>query len=191
MICRSIILLLIFSLFSFNSHAEGDYYNKTIGGNIYGSIQLVDPLPVVDLGIGGGMFFDYRFNQRFSIMLESFFTTQDGKGRSSGEGSIEFLAIPVTTFKVYILSDSQRLEPYFGLGVGFYALTEGDISNNTGGYGLGAQVEIGVEFNVADNLMVGVGGTYRSVGLITSLSGNANATSYMPFTMFGRIGYRF
>ncbi|MBF0103874.1 MAG: outer membrane beta-barrel protein [Deltaproteobacteria bacterium] len=166
------------------------YYNKTIGGNIFGSIQLAETLPIVDPGIGGGMFFDYRFNDRFSIMIEGFFTTQDGDRQSSGEGSIEFLAVPVTTFKVYVLSNS-KMDPYFGIGIGLYGLLEGDLPNNTGGFGLGAQIETGLEFNVAENLMVGVGGTFRSVGLLNSLSGTSNATAYMPYTLFGRIGYRF
>lgn len=164
---------------------------KTIGGTVYGSIPLVDTLPEVSLGLGGGMFFDYRFNDRYSLMVESFFTTQDGKGRSNGEGSIEFVAIPATTFKIYILSGAHRLSPYFGLGLGFYWLTEGNTVNNTAGFGLGAQAEVGLEFSLATNLMLGVGGTYRSVGLINSLSGRANATTYMPYNLFGRIGYQF
>ena len=166
-------------------------YNKTIGGNIYGSIQLADTLPVVDPGIGGGMFFDYRFNDRFSLMIESFFTSQDGAGRSKGEGTIYFVSTPDLTFKVYILKGQPRIEPYIGIGVGFYWLTEGSASNNTGGFGIGAQVEAGVEYSLTDNLMLGAGGTYRSVGILNSLSGNANATTYMPYTLFGRIGYRF
>lgn len=178
----------IFCIFTNSAWAQG--YNKTVGSNVYGSIQLVDTLPVLDPGIGGGLFFDYRFNDRFSIMIESFFTTQDGDGRSNGEGNIIALAVPAVTLKIYILNNSSRLEPYFGIGVGLYALTEGNASNNTGGVGLGAQFETGLEFMVAENLMMGVGGTFRSAGLINSLSGNANATTYMPFTLFGRIGYK-
>lgn len=188
-----VISFLTLLIFSTNLWARdgGSYYNKTIGGNIYGSIQLADTLPVVDAGLGGGMFFDYRFNDRYSFMIESFFTTQDGDGRSNGEGSIEFVATPAFTFKVYILKGQPRIEPYVGIGVGFYWLTEGSIANSTGGFGIGAQIETGVEYTLAENLMIGAGGTYRSVGLINSLSGNANATTFMPYTLFGRIGYRF
>lgn len=188
---KSLGFLFALVLISSPSFAYDSYYNKTVGGNVYGSIQLVDTLPEVDLGIGGGMFFDYRFNERFSIMLESFFTTQDGNGRSQAEGSIEMMAIPAITFKVYVLNGTARLDPYFGVGIGFYGITEGSVSNNTGGFGLGAQVEVGVEYGLTENLMVGAGGTYRSVGIINSLSGTANATTYMPYTLFGRIGYRF
>lgn len=179
-----------FCLFSPLAQAYGDY-NKTIGVSVYGSIPLVDTLPEMDLGIGGGMFFDYRFNERFSLMIEGFFTTQDGKGRSNGEGNINMIAVPEITFKAYILNNASRIDPYIGVGVGLYALTEGSASNSTGGFGVGANIEVAMEINIADNLMGAVGGTFRSVGIINSLSGTANASAIMPYTLFGRIGYRF
>lgn len=167
------------------------YINKTIGANVYGSITLVDTLPEVNMGIGGGMYFDYRFNERFSLMVEGFFTTQDGVGRSAADGSIELIAVPATTFKLYFLNESPKFDPYFGIGVGLYYLTEGRVDDNTGGFGIGAQVEVGVEYHVMENVVAGVGGTFRSIGLVNSLSGPANATVYMPYTLFGRVGYRF
>lgn len=166
-------------------------YNKTIGGMILGNIQLIDSAPNLDLGIGGGMYFDYRFNEKFSITLDAFFTTQDGDGANAAEGSIEFLGIPTSTFKLYLLGSEARWDPYFGIGVGFYALTEGDVNNATDGYGMGAQVEVGFDYYLTDNLALGTGGTFRTAGLINSLSGNGNATAYIPYTLFGRIGYRF
>lgn len=193
-------LFLIITLFVilFTSSAQADDYytgvdekNKTIGGTIFGSIQLVDTTPVVDPGIGGGLFFDYRFNSRFSITLESFWITQDGTGRSQGEGSVEFLGIPTTTFKYYPIGNQYIVDPYFGIGIGFYALTEGKIKDNSFGMGLGAQIEIGMDYALTNQLSLGVGGTYRSIGMLNSLSGTANATTYMPYTLFGRIGYRF
>lgn len=185
------ILFSVLTLLIASSNAFAQDYNKTIGGTVYGSIPLADTLPEVSMGIGGGMFFDYRFNERFSIMIESFFTTQDGKGRSNGEGSIEFMALPAVNFKLYLLNNSVSIDPYIGIGVGLYYMTEGNASNSTGGFGMGAQVEVGLEYHVAENLLASVGGTYRSIGLINSLSGPANATVFMPYTLFGRIGYRF
>lgn len=184
------VFFLILSL-PFSAHAYEPAYNRTVGGMIYGSVQLVDTLPIVDAGIGGGAFFDYRFNQRFSFQVESFIILQDGDRASLAEKGIEFFALPAGTLKIYPFKNTQRFDPYFGLGLGLYMLTEGDISNNTFGLGLGAQIETGVDINLADNLLLGVGGTYRSVGLLNSLSGTANASTYMPYTLFGRIGYRF
>ncbi|MBU1918273.1 MAG: outer membrane beta-barrel protein [bacterium] len=174
-----------------DEYATTTSYTRTVGVNIMGNIQLVDTLPVMDMGIGGGIFFDYRFNQRFSFMLEGFFTLQNGKGASAAENTIYFFAIPAATFKVYFLDSLAQIDPYIGVGVGFYGLLEGDDSNNTGGFGVGAQIEVGLEYLVADNLVLGVGGTYRSIGIINSLSGTANASVYMPYTLFGRIAYRF
>lgn len=166
-------------------------YNKTIGANVFGSISLVDTLPEVDLGIGGGAYFDYRLNQRYSLTLEAFAITQDGEGRSAGEGSIEFLGIPTVTFKIYLLAGDSKFDPYAGIGVGFYFITEGTASNNTGGGGLGAQVEVGFDYYLSDRFSIGVGGTFRSIGIINSLGGTANATTYMPYTLLGKLGYHF
>lgn len=186
-----IILCTIFILFSSTVSAYDGYNNKTIGGNVYGSIPLVDTTPEMDLGIGGGMFFDYRFNERYSIQVESFFTTQDGKNSSSGEGDLVMLALPAVTLKLYVLNQSDKFDPYIGVGVGLYGLLEGTQSNNSGGWGMGGQIEVGVDYKLTENIMLGAGGTYRSIGLINSLSGNANATAIMPYTLFGRVGYRF
>lgn len=166
-------------------------YLRTIGGTIYGSIQLVDTTPIVDPGIGAGAFFDYRFNQRFSLTTEAFVTFQDGDGASTAEGSILFFALPASTLRLYFLNSTSKLDPYLGIGLGLYYLTEGSVNNNSSGFGLGAQVEVGLDYNLSDNFLVTVGGTYRSVGLINSFSGTANASTYMPYTLFGRIGYRF
>lgn len=187
----AVFLAVIFLFLSFSVRAYEPAYNRTVGGMIYGSVQLVDTLPIVDVGIGGGAFFDYRFNQRFSFQVESFIILQDGDRASLAEKGIEFFAMPAGTLKIYPFKNAQRFDPYFGLGLGLYMLTEGDISNNTFGLGVGAQIETGIDFNLADNLLLGVGGTYRSVGLLNSLSGTANASTYMPYTLFGRIGYRF
>ena len=40
--------------------------NMTIGIMAMGNIQLIDTLPDIDPGPGGGVYFDYRFNQRFT-----------------------------------------------------------------------------------------------------------------------------
>lgn len=197
--CRKKVFFALFLLSSLPAVAQyedsaGSYsgtYNKTLGGSVYGSFQLVNTLPELDAGIGGGMYFDYRFNQRFSLMAESLFTIQDGNSRSAGEGEIISLILPALTFKIYLFESLPRFDPYVGLGLGVYGLTEGSLSNNTGGFGLGAQVELGTDFAISNVFVVSTGATYRSAGLINSFSGSANATTYMPLTLFGRVGYRF
>ena len=186
-----VLTLILCSFFSFNAHAYEPSFNRTVGGMVFGSVQLVDTLPIVAPGIGGGAFFDYRFNQRFSMQVESFVIFQDGERQSTAENSITFFAMPAGTLKIYPFKNTTRFDPYFGLGLGLYMLSEGGVSNSTFGVGLGAQIETGLDFNLTDNLLLGVGGTYRSVGLLNSFKGTANASTYMPYTLFGRIGYRF
>ena len=185
------VFLVFFHLSPGVAKAYEPVFNRTLGGSVFGSIQLVDTTPLVDPGIGGGAFFDYRFNHRYSIALEAFVILQDGRGTSAGEGSLNFFGMPTSTIKMYFLNNTTVIDPYFGIGLGLYMLTEGSISNNTFGIGIGAQIEVGVDFNVTDNLLFSVGGAYRSVGLINSFSGPANASTFMPYTLFGRIGYRF
>lgn len=186
----------IFCLFLSVPTASAQYYESsslphTVGATVYGSFQLVETDPLVSPGIGGGLYWDYRANDRFSLQLEAFVITQDGRDSSSGEGSIEFFGMPTTTFKLYVMGKQYRFDPYIGAGVGFYWLTEGSAGDDSGGLGLGAQIELGVDYHLHDNLVVTAGGTYRSIGLINSLDGANNAGVYMPYTLFGRIGYRF
>lgn len=198
---RLTIFALALAFFALPALAEDDYdepssgggivNSRTLGGTIYGSVQLVDTLPTLDPGIGGGVFFDNRFNDRFSIAIEAFAITQDGDGASGAENSIEFLGIPTATIKLYLLGATSKFDPYIGIGIGVYALTEGSIDNSSFGLGIGAQIETGLDYVLTDTLALSVGGVYRSVGLLNSLSGTANATTYMPYTLFGRIGYKF
>lgn len=164
---------------------------RTLGLTVYGSVQLVDTLPVLDPGVGGGAWFDYRFNDRFSLSVEAFAITQDGDGRSQGEGDIQFLGLPTTTLKLYFLNAGAKFDPYAGIGIGIYVLTEGAIPNNSFGMGLGAQFETGFDYLLSDSFVASFGGVYRSVGLLNGLSGTSNATTYMPYTLFGRLGYKF
>ncbi len=188
----SLVLLAIILLVTPTANAqEGAFYSRTVGLSLLGSLTPVSTLPEVGFGIGAGIFFDYRFNERFSLENEAFFTTQDGSGRSVNENSLRFFAIPATTVKLYILSQS-KIEPYIGLGVGIYGLSEGDVTtNDSGGFGLGAHLKAGVEYALADNFMAGLGLTYRSVGIISSLGNNANASTFMPIMISATAGYRF
>src|SRR3989338_1868750 len=107
-------LTLLFTIISSSSQAYEPTHSRMIGASIYGSFQLVDTLPTVDPGLGGGLFFDYRFNQRFAMELETFVIFQDGDKTSAGEGGIQFYGIPAGTLKMYFLSNTTKLDPYFG-----------------------------------------------------------------------------
>ena len=120
--------------------------NLTIGILGMANIQLLDTIPELKMGPGGGIYFDYRFNQRFSIQIDAWATTHGGEGPSSGDGGIEFLGIPTFTIKLYFMDDeTSRWDPYAGIGIGIFALSEGRVENGTNGVGLGGQIAVGFD----------------------------------------------
>lgn len=191
---KKIFFLLPFLLLFFPPLTEArPAKNRTIGLLGIGNIQLLNSIPQLDPGPGGGAYFDYRFNQRFSITLDAWATTQNGNGPSSGEGDIELLGIPTFTIKLYLSNDeSSRFDPFAGIGIGAYALTEGSISNGTSGVGLGAHIDVGFDYHFNDLITAGFSGIFRSTALITNLnsSGN-NALAMIPFSLVTRVGFHF
>lgn len=193
---KKLAVFLILTLLCVSSNtALADEYGvnnpNTVGLTFYTNFQLIDTLPNVDPGLGGGFYWDYRFNDRFSFQIEAFAITHDGNDVSDNEDNIELFGFPVSTFKLYVLEKKYRFDPYVGTGVGLYWLTEGEANNDTGGLGLGAQIETACDFNIEENLVATLGGAYRSVGLINSLEGTSKASTFMVYTFFARIGYRF
>jgi len=167
--------------------------NLTIGLMGMGNIQLLNTIPEFDPGPGGGVYFDYRFNQRFSIQIDAWATTHDGTGPSRGDNGIELIGIPTFTIKVYFMDDeTSRWDPYAGIGIGIFATSEGTIENGTNGLGLGGQIDVGFDYYLSDLFSLGFSGVFRSAGIITSLSNSGNnATAIIPFSLIGRLGFHF
>lgn len=188
---RKIIYLFLFlCLLSTNSFARSSH-KLTVGAMAMGNIQLLDVNPEIDPGPGGGLYFDYRFNQRFSFTLDAWATIHDGTASSEGDGGIAILGIPTGTIKMYFSDDeSGKWDPYAGLGIGAYAITGSD-AGGANGLGLGAQIEIGCDYLISDAFSVGLAGVFRSAGIITGLSGNNTATAIIPFSLTAKAGYHF
>lgn len=186
-----ILAFLFLTLFTLPSFARSTK-QRTIGLMGMGNIQLLDTLPEIDPGPGGGVYFDYRFNQRFSIQVDAWATTHTATGRSSGDGSIEFLGIPTFTIKLYFMDDeNSRWDPFAGIGIGVYALSEGFIEDGTNGVGLGAHIDVGFDYYLSDIFSVGFSGVFRSTAIITSIGNNSNATAVLPYSLIGRAGFHF
>lgn len=184
------LLFCIGLLFLSHSAEARSSKNMTIGLLAMGNIQLIDTQPEFDPGPGGGVYFDYRFNQRFSIQIDVWATNHSGNNTFEGD-SFELLGIPTFTIKLYFMDDeASRWDPYAGLGVGAFATTEGSVANGTQGVGLGAQIEVGVDYYLTDIFSVGFAGAFRSAGIINSLDQN-RATALIPFTVMGRAGFHF
>lgn len=186
------LLALIAILFSFqDAYAKQEGGNYSVGLGPVGNVYVVDANPELDPGIGGYLYFDYRWSPQFSTQLGVNVTTQDGTGISNGDNSILFLGIPTFDLKFYVLSDPSRWDPYALMGVGVYAVTEGSNSNGTAAVGVGADIGLGTDFYITESLSVGAQFVFRSIGLIKSTSGSNNGTALFPFSMMGNVAYHF
>lgn len=165
--------------------------NFTIGLGPLGNIYIVDSNPQLDPGVGGYVYFDYRWSPQFSTQFGVLVTTQDGTGISNGDNGIEFLGIPTFDLKFYILSEPSRWDPYGLLGIGVYAVTEGTAKNGTTAVGVGADVGLGTDFYITERISVGMAAIFRSIGLIDSTGGQRNGTALFPFSMLGNIAFHF
>lgn len=162
-----------------------------IGLGPVGNIYLVDTIPIMQPGVGGHVFFQYRFHEQVAFETSFMMSSQDGSNVSSGDGGILFLGMPTLDGKYFFLKDDPKFDPYVAVGIGVYWLTEGKVSNNTGGVGLGAQIGVGVDYYVADNISVGFQGTFRPIALITSLGTPSASTAIFPYTLAGNVAFHF
>jgi hypothetical protein len=190
---RALIAFISFAAILFTAELQA----KTAGGNFavglgpMGNVYVVDSNPELDLGVGGYVFFDYRWSPQFSTQFGVAVTTQDGKGISSGDDHIEFLGIPTFDLKFYILREPTRWDPYGLIGMGVYAVTEGSNKNGTTAVGIGADLGLGTDFYITEQFSVGLAAIFRSIGLIDSTSGSNNGTALFPFSMMGNVAYHF
>lgn len=173
------------------AYASSSAGNFTVGLGPVGNVYVVDSDPQLDPGIGGYVYFDYRWSPQFSTQFGVLVTTQDGTGISDGDNGIEFLGIPTFDLKFYILSTPSRWDPYGLIGMGVYAITQGSAKNGTPAVGIGANLGLGTDFYITERFSVGLAAVFRSIGLITSTSGNNNGTALFPFSMMGNVAYHF
>lgn len=162
-----------------------------IGLGPIGNIFLVDTIPVMDPGIGGHVFFNYRFHEQLAFETTFLMTTQDGTNVSAGDNGILFLGMPTFDIKFYFLKDDPRWDPYISTGLGVYWLTEGSVGNSTGGVGLGAQLGVGFDFYLSQQISLGFAGVFRSIGLITNLGTPSASTAVFPYSLLGNVAFHF
>ncbi len=162
-----------------------------VGLGPVGNIYLIDTLPVMDPGIGGYVFFNYRFQEQFAFETSFIVTTQSGRNVSSGDNGILFLGMPTFDLKYYFLKNAPHFDPYAGVGIGLYWLTEGSTNNSTGGLGLGAQLDVGFDYYLSDVISLGFEGVFRSIGLITNFGTPSASTAIFPYTLMGNVAFHF
>lgn len=190
-IFASVLTILALTAYGSKAKASSAAGNYSIGLGPVGNIYVVDSRPELDPGVGGYVYFDYRWSPQFSTQFGVIVTTQDGTGISSGDNGIEFLGIPTFDLKFYLMSEPSRWDPYGLIGMGVYAITEGSASNGTVAVGIGANLGLGTDYYVTERFSIGLAAVFRSIGLIDSVSGSNNGTALFPFSMMGNVAYHF
>lgn len=160
----------------------------SIGATGMGNFFLTDSNPNLSIGPGGGLFFDYRFNQRWAIETDLFVTTHDGREVSTGDDGILLLGVPTVELKFYLRGQENKIDPYLSAGVGIFVLTEGNIDNNTGGVGMGGIFGLGADFYVLERLSLGLAAKFRPIAII---QGNSQSAGLINFAMIGNIAFHF
>ena len=189
-ISRIAIVVMVLT-FSIAAQAETAGGNMSVGVGPVGNIFIVDSNPELDPGIGGYVYFDYRWSPQFSTQFSVMVTTEDGTGPSNGDDGIVLMGIPTFDLKFYLLSEPSRWDPYGLIGIGLYAIMEGSANNGTTAFGMGANIGLGTDFYITEKFSVGVSAIFRSIGLVDSTSGPNNGTALFPFSMMGNVAYHF
>lgn len=186
---KALIILSVIFISLTAAKANAQYY--TFGMGPVGNIFAVDGSPEMDPGVGGYIYFDYRWSPQLSTQVSVMVTTEDGDGPDNGDHGIELLGIPTFDIKYYLISSVSRWDPFIMLGVGFYALSEGSTSNGTFSVGFGSNIGLGCDFYLSDRWSLGLTTSFRSIGLIDSTSGPRNGKAIFPVTMTGNFAYHF
>ncbi|MBI4211948.1 MAG: outer membrane beta-barrel protein [Deltaproteobacteria bacterium] len=163
--------------------------NYSVGVGAVGNIYVANSSPELNPGPGGYFYFDYRWSPQFSTQFSALITTHDGTGRSANDDGILFIGLPTFDLKFYLLSDASRWDPYGLIGMGVYAVSEGSKTDGTTAVGVGANLGLGLDYYVTEQLAVGFAGIYRSVGLIDSTGPGSNGTALFPFSLLANVSW--
>ncbi|HPM42197.1 MAG TPA: outer membrane beta-barrel protein [bacterium] len=173
------------------SKAKAAGGNFTVGVGPIGNVFVVDSRPELSPGVGGFVFFDYRWSPQFSTQFTFLISDQDGTGISAGDDNILFLGIPTFDLKFYLLKNPSRWDPYGLVGVGFFMVSEGGAGNGSQAFGIGADIGLGTDFYISEKFSVGLSCIFRSIGLIDSVDGPNNGTALFPVSFQGNFAYHF
>ncbi len=162
-----------------------------IGLGPVGNIFLIDTIPVMNPGIGGYTYFQYRFAEQFAFQASFLITHQSGTNVSSGDGGILFLGMPTLDLKYYFLTGDPRFDPFVSIGTGLFILTEGSRSDGTGGIGVGANLGVGFDYYVTEAVSVGFEGVFRTVGIISDFGTPSSSSAFFPYSLMANVAFHF
>src|SRR4029434_8381403 len=121
------------TLFAYATHSRYAGPTMAVSGLGGGNFSLTDTFPDLDIGGGGGIAFDYRFNQHWAIATSLSVFSHDGEGVSRGDNGALLLSVPNIDLKFYFFGSERRIDPYATAGIGINVLTGGSRGDNSGG----------------------------------------------------------
>lgn len=172
-------------LFSTQLHARHSMAISGFGG---GNFQIIDTFPQLNLGAGGGIAFEYRFNQHWGIQTSLSVFDHNGSGPQKGDNGVLLLNVPSIDLKYYLLNSEKKIDPYLRAGLGISVLTSGSVANNSGGAGMGAVVGLGSDFYINDAFSLGVEVQFKTAGIIR---GNSQSSALLFLPVLGNFTYHF
>jgi outer membrane protein W len=164
--------------------------NMQVGLGAQGNFYLIEGSPRLNPGVGGHVYFDYRFAPHFSTQFNFGVSMQDGRDSDAGDTDILLLSMPNVAFKYYFLENSGRIDPFASVGVGLFLASEGTRSNGTKAFGFGANAGVGMDFYLGRNVSAFVATQFNSIGMIDSVGGD-NGKGLFPLATTGGVGIHF
>ncbi len=163
----------------------------SVGIGPMGNIYLIDTIPVMNPGIGGFTYFQYRFAEQFAFQAGFFITRQSGTNVSSGDSGMLLLGMPTLDLKFFFLSGDPRFDPFVKLGTGVYFLTEGSVSDNTGGIGVGTNLGVGFDYFFSETISAGFEGVFRTIGIISDFGTPSASSAIFPYSLMANVAFHF
>ncbi|MBI2343546.1 MAG: hypothetical protein HYV02_04360 [Deltaproteobacteria bacterium] len=170
--------------------ALGTAENMSFGVGATGNFFLIEGHPQLDPGIGGHVYFDYRFAQHLSAQFLFGVEMQDGSGPNAGDGDIIFFTMPSVLLKYYFLPSAGRIDPFAAIGIGLHLTSEGSRGDGTKAFGFGATAGLGLDCYFTPALSAYAVGTFNSIGMIDSFGSN-NGKGLFPVTARGGLAFHF
>ncbi len=183
----SFLFFLFFILFSFSKSAEARhaFALSAYGGGVF---SLTNTFPDLDIGAGGGIALDWRFNQRWALSTRLAVYEHDGEGLSSGDKGMLFMNLPDALLKFHFFADEKKFDPYAAVGIGLGVLSGGSLGDNSGGAGLTATVALGADYYLNDAFSVGLSTEFKTFGLIRS---NSQSSALIFLSALGHVTWHF
>lgn len=191
---RSTLLALIFAftlLLCLPSKQAEARRGFAVGFGPMGNIFLIDTIPIMDPGIGGYTYFQYRYADQFAFRAAFMISSQNGTNVNSGDNGILLLGMPTIDLQYYLRSGDPRFDPFVFIGTGAYFLTEGSISNDTGGVGVGTNIGVGFDFYMTQTVSLGFEGVFRVIGIISDTGTPSSSSAIFPYSLMGNVAFHF